>query len=99
MPMGLADALTRQEFLDLGSIPVGPGQARARTAPAQTTVVRRWRGARAGMARSVAENPDVLTSPVGREPAVEQRVQPGVGRTARRKLWPAAQNKCCLRAL
>jgi putative heme-binding domain-containing protein len=64
MPMGLADALTRPEFLDLVRFlselgkpgPYGAGE---------TNVVRRWRVLDETQTRGVAESPDVLASPTG----------------------------------
>ena len=64
MPMGLSDALTRQEFIDLVRFLAELGKPGPYGA-GDTNVVRRWRVLDGAQARNVAENPDVLASPVG----------------------------------
>jgi putative heme-binding domain-containing protein len=64
MPMGLADALTRQEFIDLVRFLSDLGKP-GPYGPSAAPIVRRWRVLDASMAKSVAQDPDVLASPVG----------------------------------
>jgi putative heme-binding domain-containing protein len=64
MPMGLADALTRQEFVDLVRFLSELGKP-GPYGPSATPVVRRWRVLDVAAAKSVAQDPAVLASPVG----------------------------------
>ena len=64
MPMGMADALTRQEFIDLVRFLAELGKPGPYGA-GDTNVVRRWRVLDPKQSRSVAEDPEVLSSPVG----------------------------------
>jgi hypothetical protein len=62
MPMGLADALTHQEFLDLVRFLADLGKP-GPYGPSATPVVRRWQVLDAAQAANVAQNPDLLSSP------------------------------------
>ena len=62
MPMGLADALTRQEFIDLVRFLSELGKP-GPYGPDVRPVVRRWRVLDPASAQSVAENPSLLASP------------------------------------
>jgi putative heme-binding domain-containing protein len=62
MPMGLADALTHKEFIDLVRFLADLGKPGA-YGPSATPIVRRWRVLDPSQAAGLAANPDRLASP------------------------------------